>query len=257
MEMWWYLTRFDSSDLEFLPVSGFSGANLKDRLQPNICSFYDGPSLLELLDDIPIDHKSNAPLLMPVSERFKDMGTIVMGKIETGTLKKGQVVVIMPNKLRGEVAGISVDDEEVPAAQAGDNVNVKLKGVEEEDIVNGAVLCSVSVPVQAVLAFEAQLFILETKSIIAAGFPAVLHIHNAIEEITIAALLHNVDKKSGKRTKKAPQFVKRGAMCIARIECQHPVVVDAFKSNPQLGRFTLRTEATTVAMGKVTKLLLE
>ncbi|KNE58995.1 translation elongation factor Tu [Allomyces macrogynus ATCC 38327] len=246
------------TDLEFLPVSGFSGANLKDRVDPKLCPYYSGPSLLELLDGIPVDHKlALAPLMMPISEKFKDMGTVVMGKIEAGLVKKGQQVMIVPNKLRGEVLQVCVDDEEVPAAQCGDNVNIKLKGIEDEDIVNGSVLCSAANPLHAVTAFEAQLMILETKSIIAAGYEAVLHIHNAIEEISIGALLHTVDKKTGKRTKKPPQFVKKGSMCIARIECQRPIVVDTFKNNPQLGRFTLRFESTTVAMGKVTKLCLD
>ncbi|ORZ39073.1 P-loop containing nucleoside triphosphate hydrolase protein [Catenaria anguillulae PL171] len=243
------------TDLEFLPISGYSGANLKDRVDSKTCPFYNGPSLLELLDSIPVDHKlAQAPLLMPISEKFKDMGTILMGKVEAGRILKGQSVLLVPNKIRGEVISVAVDDVEVTAAQAGDNVNVKVKGIEEEDVVNGAVLCSVASPVHAVTVFEAQLMIIESKTIITAGYEAVLHIHNAIEDMTLDALLHTVDRKTGKRTKKPPQFIKKGSMCIARIVCQRPVVLDTYKNNPQLGRFTIRCENTTIAMGKVTKL---
>ncbi|KAI9190494.1 translation termination factor GTPase eRF3 [Blastocladiella emersonii ATCC 22665] len=243
------------TDLEFLPVSGYSGANLKDRVDPKLCPYYNGPSLLEVLDNIPVDHKlAHQPLLMPISEKFKDMGTIVMGKLEAGRIMKGQQVMVVPNNIKGEVLTVMIDEDEVTAAQAGDNVNVKLKGIEEEDIVNGAVLCSAAKPVTAVTTFEAQLLILESKTIIAAGYEAVLHIHNAIEDVVLDCLLHTVDKKTGKRTKKPPQFVKKGSMCIARLACSRPVVLDTFKNNPQLGRFTLRCESVTIAMGKVTKL---
>lgn len=83
-----------------MPVSGFTGANMKERLTKKICPFYDGPSLLELLDTMAMtDRKVNAPLMMPISEKYKDMGTVVVGKIESGRIRRGDSVIIMPNKV--------------------------------------------------------------------------------------------------------------------------------------------------------------
>lgn len=119
----------------------------------------------------------------------------------------------------------------------------------------GFVLCSTKKPVTVTTVFDTELVILDHKNIITSGYTAVLHIHAAIEEITIQALLHLIDKKTKKRTKKPPQFVKQGQKCIARIETSQPICIETFKTVPQLGRFTLRDEGKTVAIGKVTKIL--
>lgn len=244
-------------DVVFLPLSGFSGANLKERVDASVCPYYQGPSLLEILDAIPVDSSAatHSHLIVPISEKYKDMGTMVAGKVESGFLKKNQGVLILPNRLRGEVLQILVDEEEVPAAQSGDTVHLKLKGVEEEEIVQGSVLCSPSHPLPCVSLFDAQLLILATERIITAGYQAVMHLHHAVEDITLAALLHSIDKKTGKRTVKPPRFLTAGSMCIARIETPHPICIDTFKSTPQMGRFIIRLNTVTVAMGKVVKLI--
>jgi peptide chain release factor subunit 3 len=88
------------TELDFMPVSGFTGANLKDRLTGKDCSWYSGPSLLEFLDTVGgIDRKSDAPFMMPISEKYRDMGTIVSGKIESGRIRKSKQLIIMPNKV--------------------------------------------------------------------------------------------------------------------------------------------------------------
>ncbi|GAN00657.1 eukaryotic polypeptide chain release factor 3 [Mucor ambiguus] len=244
------------TDIHFMPLSGFSGANIKDR-DTKVCPWYDGPSLLEFLDDYKTtDRKVNAPLMIPISEKYKDMGTIVVGKIEAGHLKKGQQVVIMPNKQNTEVTAIYDETEnEIEQAMCGDNIRMRLKGIEEDEIMPGFVLCSKKNPVKTTTQFEAQLAILDHKNIICAGYTAVLHIHAAAEEVQISALLHLIDKKTGKKTRKPPQFVKQGQKAIARIETSGPICIETFEKLPQLGRFTLRDEGKTVAIGKVTKVL--
>ncbi|KAJ3303085.1 translation termination factor GTPase eRF3 [Blyttiomyces sp. JEL0837] len=250
-----------------MPISGFSGANLKDRVSKDICPWYDGPSLLELLDGMSVgDRMLDRPFMMPISGKFKDMGTIVMGKIESGRLRKGQSVMIMPNKKVAEVAAIFMEDSEKNVAQSGDNVRIRLKNAEEEDIdmyvsikdvLVGYVMCTPKKPVHAVVAFEARLAIVEYKNIMCAGYTAVCHAHTAVEEITIAKLLHKIDKKTGKRSVNPPMFVKQGDACIARLECAQPLCLETYDEYPQLGRFTLRDEGKTIAIGKVTKVIFE
>ncbi|KAI8341454.1 P-loop containing nucleoside triphosphate hydrolase protein [Chlamydoabsidia padenii] len=242
------------TDVYFMPVSGYTGANIKDR--SSACSWYNGPSLLEYLDNLKtIDRKLNAPLMIPVAEKYKDMGTIVVGKIESGHIKKNQTVFLMPNKRVTEISTIyNENEDEVEQAMCGDNVKIRLKGVEEDEVSPGFMLCTKKKPVRTTTKFQAQLAILEHKNIICAGYTAVLHVHAAAEEITLGALLHLIDKK-GRKSKRPPQFVKQSQKVIARVETSGPICVETFDDYPQLGRFTLRDEGKTIAIGKITKIL--
>ncbi|KAG0044082.1 translation termination factor GTPase eRF3 [Gryganskiella cystojenkinii] len=244
------------SDVTFMPVSGYTGANIKKGIDPKDCDWYKGPSLLDFLDSLKIaDRNLSAPLRMPISEKYKDMGTVVVGKIEAGSIKKGAQVLVMPNSVKVEVQAIFNElEEEIPVAAVGDNIRLRLRGIEEEDIMIGFVLCSPKSPVHVVTKFEAALGILDHKNIICAGYTAVLHIHNAIEEITLSAMLHLIDKKTGRKTKRPPQFLKKGQQGIVMIETAGPLCVETFADAPRMGRFTLRDEGRTVAIGKITKL---
>ena len=123
-----------------------------------------------------------------------------------------------------------------------------------QDIMIGFVLCSPKNPIHVVSKFEATLGILDHKNIICAGYTAVLHIHNAIEEISLSAMIHLIDKKTGRKSKKAPQFLKKGQQGIVMIETAGPLCVETFSDSPRMGRFTLRDEGKTIAIGKITKL---
>ncbi|CDH51705.1 eukaryotic polypeptide chain release factor 3 [Lichtheimia corymbifera JMRC:FSU:9682] len=244
------------NDVMFIPVSGYTGANIKDRVGDK-CPWFEGPSLLEYLDNMKtLDRKLNAPLMLPIAEKYKDMGTIIVGKIESGHIKKNQTYMLMPNKRPCEISTIyNETEDEVDHAICGDNVRVRLKGVEEDEISPGFLLCDKKKPVKSTTALEAQLAILDHKNIICAGYTAVMHVHAAVEEITLAALLHKIDKKTGKKTKRPPPFVKQGEKVIARIETAGPICVETFEEYPQLGRFTIRDEGKTIAIGRITKVL--
>lgn len=137
-----------------------------------------------------VNRQINAPLMMPVSEKYKDMGTIIVGKIESGHLRKGDNLILMPNKDSVEIAAIYTEmEEEVPQAMCGDNVRLRLRGVEDEDVAPGFVLTSPLKPIRTVRQFEAQLAILEHKNIICAGYSAVMHIHTLSEEVTLPVCL--------------------------------------------------------------------
>ena len=139
-----------------------------------------------------VDRKINAPLMMPISEKYKDMGTIIVGKIESGHMRKGDSLLLMPNKDAVEIAGIYNEmEEEVQIAICGDNVRIRVRGVEDDDISPGFVLSSPSKPIHSVRQFEAQLAILEHKNIICAGYSAVMHIHTLAEEVTLPVGIRN------------------------------------------------------------------
>ncbi|TNY22659.1 P-loop containing nucleoside triphosphate hydrolase protein [Rhodotorula diobovata] len=245
------------TDVTFIPVSGFTGANIKEPADRKLAPWVEGPPLLSFLDELPIsDRKNNAPLMVPISEKYADMGCVVVGKVESGKVRKGADVLLMPNKTPVQVTAIYNEmEEEVPLALCGDNIRLRLRGVEDTDIMTGFVLTSTTQPVQAVTQFEAQLIILEAKNIIASGWTANLHVHCAQEEVTLSALLHYYDKKTNRKSRKAPQFARKGMKVVALLTTDGPICVDTYANNPALARFTLREAGVTVAVGKITKLV--
>jgi len=183
----------------------------------------------------------------------------VEGKIESGIIKKGTSYLMMPNRETVSISALYGDQEdEIQSAMCGEQVRIRLRGIEEEDVLPGFVLCSPKRPVHCVSAFEAQIVVLELRSILSAGFNCVLHVHAAQEEVTFAALLHKLEKGTNRKSKKAPGFATKGMSIIARLEVTGAagrICVERFKDYPQLGRFTLRDQGQTIAIGKITKLL--
>lgn len=250
------------TDVTFMPVAAQTTVNIKDRIPPGVCPWYSGPSLLEYLDNMKsMDRKLNAPFMMPVNGKYRDMGTVVEGKIEAGVVKKGMNLTMMPNREKIEIAAVyGESEEEVSTAQSGDQVRLRLRGIEEEDVLPGFVLCSPKRPVHCVKYFEAQIRILDLKNILSAGFNCVMHVHSAIEEVTFAALLHKLQKGTGRKSKAPPGFAKKGDSIIARLEViggAGAVCVEKFEDYQQLGRFTLRDQGQTIAIGKITNLVTE
>ncbi|CAH2236772.1 eukaryotic peptide chain release factor GTP-binding subunit ERF3A isoform X1 [Pararge aegeria] len=245
-----------AKDLSFLPVSGQTGQGLLERVTEEICPWYRGSSFIQLIDEMPsLNRKMDGPFIMPVVDKYKDMGTVLMGKVEAGTTRKGSTLFLMPNRVQVTVDQLWSDDIEVTSIGPGENVKVKLKGIEEEDVSPGFVLCDTGDPITTGRVFDAQVVILEHKSIICAGYSAVMHIHCAAEEVTVKALICLVDKKTGDKSKTRPRFVKQDQVAIMRIECAGIICLEPFKKFAQMGRFTLRDENKTIAIGKVLKVI--
>jgi len=248
-------------DVQFLPISGLLGANMKTRMDKSTCKWWNGPCLFEIMDCIEVPLRDpKGPVRMPIMDKYKDMGTVVMGKIESGTISEGDNLVVMPNKANVKVISVYCDEDKVRSAAPGENVRVKLSGIEEEDIAAGFVLSNVGNPVGAVSEFNAQLQILELldNAIFTAGYKAVLHIHSVVEECEIVDLIEEIDLKrkketdpKKKKTKRKPLFVKNGAVVVCRVQVSNLICIENFSDSPQLGRFTLRTEGKTIAVGKV------
>lgn len=255
-----------AKDLTFMPCSGLTGYGLLEKIDVAICPWYQGTPFIPFIDELPsLNRKADGPFIMPIVDKYKDMGTVVMGKVEGGCAKKGQNLLVMPNRVSTEYFSrhmnicilisffitqtqVSVDqlwsdEDEVTTVGPGENVKIKLKGIEEEDVSPGFVLCDASNPIKTGKIFDAQLVILEHKSIICAGYSAVMHIHCAAEEVTVKALICLVDKKTGDKSKTRPRFVKQDQVAIMRIECSGMICLEQFKLFPQMGRFTLRDES--------------
>ncbi|KAI1419349.1 P-loop containing nucleoside triphosphate hydrolase protein [Xylaria sp. FL1777] len=253
---------YDQSSVFFMPVAAQQSLNIKDRVTKEVCPWWDGPSLLEYLDAMQApDRKLSAPFMMPVAGKFRDLGTMAEGKIEAGVVKKSMQLILMPNKQSVEVVACYTENEdEVGVAQCGDQVRLRLRGVEEDEVLPGFVLCSPKRLVHCVSVFEAQIRILELKTILTAGFNCVMHIHTAVEEVTFSALLHTLQKSTNKKSRRPPTHAKRGDTIIARLQVtgtSGAICIETYEDYPQMGRFTLRDQGQTIAIGKVTKLVLD
>ncbi|KAK2714153.1 hypothetical protein QYM36_008654 [Artemia franciscana] len=144
-------------DVTFMPASGLTGAGLKEPVGTDVCPWYSGPTFLNFIEEMaPISRMEDAPFVMPIVDRYKDMGTVVLGKVEAGTAKLGTKLIVMPNKSQVVVDQLWSDDDEVQEVAPGENVRIKLKGVEEEDISPGFVLCDPSNTCKTGRIFDAQ-----------------------------------------------------------------------------------------------------
>jgi len=243
-------------DLLFLPLSGYTGANMKEPVGKQICPWFDGPSLLGALDALaPMERKVDAPLRIPVIDVFKDRGiTTIMGKVEAGTVTVGQTVHLMPGKTQMEVVGIETETGKLTRAKPGENIKLSVKGVEEANVNKGFVVCDKDL-VPTVTEFEGMLVIQELpekKSLLTIGYEAIIHIHTESEDVTITELVSQIDIKTNQESKKKPTFVKSGACVRCRMQVNKPICIETFNTLPQLGRFTLRDGTKTIAMGKIT-----
>jgi peptide chain release factor subunit 3 len=249
-----------AKDVIFIPASGYTGANIRDKVTPEVCPWLsDRRSLFDVLDDMPPMPRDPAGgLRLPIQARYKDMGALfVLGKLESGTLVKDAKLLMMPNKVEVTCIGIAVDDVEVDVAKPGENVVVKIKGIEEEDVQEGFVLSYQDRPTRRAVVFEGQIAVLELlehKPILSQGYAAVVHLHAVAVECTISALVNEIDKKTGEPMAAKPRFLKSGAFANVRVRVEESVAIEAFKDFPALGRFTIRDEGRTIAVGKVMRI---
>jgi peptide chain release factor subunit 3 len=238
----------------FLPISGQTGINVVDKMKSDYFPSYTGGSLLDVLDDLDLKNpNSDKALRIPVIDRYKDGGKVVfLGKIESGTIRRGEKIVIMPNKTQAEVGRIKLHHMEVDVARAGENVTITMKGMEnmkEGECGVGSVICDVNDPLYPVDEFLGQFLVLEHKPIFAAGYKANLHVHTVTVPCTVTSLVAKLDKK-GEKEPKAPKFAQSGCYYIAKMKCDVPICVEKYDVLQGLGRFTLR-EGKTVAIGKI------
>ena len=197
---------------------------------------------------------TNLLLLMPrCIDRYFERGTVVMGKVEAGTLRLNDIISVAPTKKQAKVEAIYIDEKKVRSAKPGENILIKL-AVNVEDIQRGFVLCSPQSLCPAVVEIQVQLALvdlLEHRPLFSPGYECVMHVHTAEIEVTCVRLVSVIENQKQVRR----PFAKQGQMCIAILSTAMSTCMETYDTTPALGRITLRDEGQTIAIGKVTKLI--
>jgi len=244
---------YNPDKVNFVPISGWHGDNMLEK-SPNL-SWYKGPTLLEALDEIfPPERPVSKPLRIPLQDVYKigGIGTVPVGRVETGVLKPNQVVTFAPAAVTTEVKSIEMHHTQLPEAIPGDNVGFNVKNVSVKDIRRGNVCGdSKNDPPCETADFVAQVIILNHPGQIGAGYTPVLDCHTAHIACKFAEILTKVDRRTGKELEKEPKAVKSGDACMVRLVPTKPLTVETFSDYPPLGRFAVRDMRQTVAVGVI------
>jgi len=241
-------------NVNFIACSGLKGDNIVKKSE-NI-AWYKGPTIVEQFDLFPQPElPTNLPMRMPVQDVYEitGIGTVPVGKIETGIMKIGQKVSVLPGRtgkgMDGEIKTIEMHHESMPEAVAGDNVGVNVRGVGKKDIARGDVICDATKPVPVVEEFIAQIAVINHPTVLAKGYTPVFHVHTAQVPCQFVELIEQIDPKSGQVLKQNPDFLKNGDVAKVRIKPQGNLCLETQKENPFMSRFAVRDAGQTVAAG--------
>jgi len=243
---------YKEENVVFLPVSAIEGENVTKR--GDKLKWFGGPSLLEALDLMKVPEKPvELPLRVPVQDVYTitGVGTVPVGRVETGKLKKGDKVIFNPSAKVSEVKTIEMHHEEIPEAIPGDNIGWNVRGINRNEIRRGDVCGHVDNPPTVADEFTAQIVVLQHPSAITVGYTPVFHCHTAQVASTIIEILKKLDPKTGATIEENPDYIKAGDAAIIKIKPMRPLVIERVKEIPQLGRFAIRDMGQTVAAGMV------
>jgi len=244
-----YQTKDDR--VPFVPISGFVGDNMVDKSTNT--NWYKGPTLVEALDKMEAPKRpTDKPLRLPLQDVYKigGIGTVPVGRVETGVIKPGMILEFAPVGVSTECKSVEMHHESVPEANPGDNVGFNIKNVAVKDLKRGYVASnSKEDPAKGVNNFNAQVIILAHPGQIKSGYTPVLDCHTAHIACKFAEIQQKMDKRSGKVLEESPQFIKNGDAAIIKIEPSKPLCVEALTDYAPLGRFAVRDMKKTVAVG--------
>jgi elongation factor 1-alpha len=238
--------------IHFIPVSGWTGDNLVERSKN--MPWYDGATLIEALDEFEVPAKPiDKPLRIPVQDVYsiRGVGTVPVGRVETGVLEVGKRIVFMPAGHVGEVKSIETHHTKIPKAEPGDNIGFNVKGVARGQLRRGMVAGYPDNPPTVAKAFKGRIFVIHHPTAIAEGYTPVLHIHTAQIPVRFAELIARLDPRTGQVIEEKPSYLKTGDAAVVRFEPLKPVAMEVYREFPQLGRFAIRDMGTTIAAGIV------
>ncbi len=246
------MTGFKVDKVNYIPTSGWTGDNLVKKSEN--MPWYKGPTLIEALNSLEVPAKpTNKPLRIPVQDVYTitGIGTVPVGRVETGILKPGMKVVFMPANKIAEVKSIEMHHTSIPIAEPGDNIGMSLRGIAKNEIHKGDVGGPVDNPPTVAKEFIGQIIVIHHPTAIAAGYTPVLHYHTGQIACRFTELIKKIDPRTGQVVEENPSYLKTGDAAWIKLEPLHPIAVETYKEFPELGRFAVRDMGTTVAAGVI------
>lgn len=243
---------YNTAKVNFVPVSGWKGDNLVKK--SDNMAWYKGPSLLEALDSFdPPEKPIGKSLRIPIQDVYTitGVGTVPVGRVETGVVRANDKVIVMPAGVTGEIKSIETHHTQMESAEAGDNIGFNLRGIDKKSIHRGDVIGSADSPPNVAKEFEAQIIVIHHPTAMAPGYTPVLHAHTAQVAATLSEFVAKIDPKTGGVLEDKPKFLKTGDAAIVKIRPVRPLAIETFKEFPEIGRFALRDMGTTIAAGVV------
>ena len=250
---------YKTDGIPFIPFSGLSGENMLKKGDPKTgkdsMPWNKGPSLVEALDTMvaPV-RPTDKPLRLPINDVFKisGIGTVPVGRVETGTLKPAMIVKFSPGNLSSECKSVEMHHEQLVAAEPGDNVGFSVRNISVKDIKRGFV-CSdeKNDPAKEAVKFDAQVIVLNHPNQIRNGYSPVLDCHTCHTACKFNMIKAKIDRRTGKTTEENPEFIKSGDAAMVELIPTKPMCVETFSDYPPLGRFAVRDMKQTVAVGVV------
>ena len=240
--------------ITFIAEAALTGENVVNRSDK--MPWYKGPTLLESLDTLnPPEKPTELPLRLPIQDVYSitGIGVVPVGRVETGVMKVGDKVIIVPGRegkgIVGECKTIEMHHEQLQKAEPGDNIGFNVRGIEKKDITRGDVLGHAASPPTVATEFTAQIVVLNHPTVITVGYTPVFHIHTAQVACQVMAIEKKLNPATGEVLAENPDFIKNGDAAIIRVRPVTPLVIETQKTIPQMSRFAVRDSGATVAAG--------
>jgi elongation factor 1-alpha len=245
---------YKADQVQFIPTASFLGDNVVKKSDK--MSWYTGPTILEQIDKFtPPEKPTTLPLRIPLQDVYNmtGIGTVPVGRVETGIMKIGDKVIAMPGRegsgVKGEVKTIEMHHEQVTQAEPGDNVGFSVRGMNKKDIARGDVIGHESSPPTVVTEFTARIVVLNHPTVLTVGYTPVFHIHTAQVACQFVKLLKKLDPATGQVSQENPDMLKNGDAAEVVIRPTKPLVIEKLSHIPQMSRFAIRDAGQTVAAG--------
>ena len=242
---------FDPATIPFIPLSAWTGDNVAKKSEN--MPWYTGKVLLEALDDFKAPNlPTDKPLRLPIQDVYTitGVGTVPVGRVESGKIKGGDKLVFMPSGKTGEVKSVEMHHEVIAGgAQAGDNIGFNVRGLGKGDIARGEVAGLASNPPTVVEEFTAQIIVLQHPSVITKGYTPVFHAHTSHVACQITEIVKKINPATGETVAENPDFIKAGDAAVIKCKPTKPMVLEKQTEFPALAKFAIRDMGQTIAAG--------
>ncbi len=241
---------FKPDTVPFIPLSAWVGDNIAKKSENT--PWYTGKTLLEALDDFTVPEKpTDKPLRLPVQDSYTitGVGTVPVGRVESGVIKPNDKIIFMPSGKIADVKSVEMHHEQMSQAVAGDNIGFNVRGLGKDDVGRGDVAGHVNNPPTVAEEFTAQIIVLQHPSVITKGYTPVFHVHTAHVACQITEIVKKINPATGETVAENPDYIKAGDAAVIKCKPKTPLVIEKQTDFPQLAKFAMRDMGQTIAAG--------